>query len=34
MTVYTVADYLADRLAEFSGDNELGAPVDHRQDRD
>jgi hypothetical protein len=34
MTVYTVADYLADRLAELSGDNVFGAPVDHRQDRE
>ena len=33
MTAFTVADHLADRLAELSGDNVFGAPVDHRQNR-
>ena len=31
MTAFTVADHLADRLAELSGDNVFGASVDHRQ---
>jgi hypothetical protein len=30
MTASTVADHLADRLAELSGDNVFGASVDHR----
>ncbi|MBM7807746.1 TPP-dependent 2-oxoacid decarboxylase [Geodermatophilus bullaregiensis] len=31
MTAFTVADHLANRLAELNGDNVFGAPVDHRQ---
>ena len=30
MTASTVERHLADRLAELSGDNVFGAPVDHR----